>query len=154
MEDQADSPVSRRGELHGRLSPTPSWPESLRPQQYRTPSFLMAHVWAAPAATIAHDDEVPTRTGHVRFVLSPTPSWPSALKPQHQSVPLVLMPHVCQPPVETCVHCEAAAEAGIATYALTASPPAAIALRVDPDAPAADDPYSDPKFQVPDDLVW
>lgn len=30
----------------------------------------------------------------------------------------------------------------------------AVALRVDPDAPAGDDPYADPKFQVPDDLVW
>jgi uncharacterized protein YaiL (DUF2058 family) len=30
----------------------------------------------------------------------------------------------------------------------------AVALKVDPDAPAADDPYSDPKYQVPDDLVW
>lgn len=30
----------------------------------------------------------------------------------------------------------------------------AVALKVDPNAPAADDPYSDPKFQVPDDLVW
>ncbi|GAB3351620.1 DUF2058 domain-containing protein [Lysobacter tyrosinilyticus] len=32
--------------------------------------------------------------------------------------------------------------------------PAAIALKVDPNAPAADDPYSDPQYQVPDDLVW
>jgi uncharacterized protein YaiL (DUF2058 family) len=32
--------------------------------------------------------------------------------------------------------------------------PAAIALKVDPDAPAEDDPYADPKYQVPDDLVW
>jgi uncharacterized protein YaiL (DUF2058 family) len=32
--------------------------------------------------------------------------------------------------------------------------PPAIALRVDPDAPAEDDPYGDPKYQVPDDLVW
>ncbi|MFC5578167.1 DUF2058 domain-containing protein [Lysobacter niabensis] len=32
--------------------------------------------------------------------------------------------------------------------------PAAIALKVDPNAPAQDDPYADPKFQVPDDLVW
>jgi uncharacterized protein YaiL (DUF2058 family) len=30
----------------------------------------------------------------------------------------------------------------------------AVALRVDPDAPAADDPYADPQYQVPDDLVW
>ena len=30
----------------------------------------------------------------------------------------------------------------------------AVALKVDPDAPAGDDPYSDPKYQVPDDLVW
>jgi len=30
----------------------------------------------------------------------------------------------------------------------------AIALKVDPSAPAGDDPYADPQFQVPDDLVW
>jgi uncharacterized protein YaiL (DUF2058 family) len=30
----------------------------------------------------------------------------------------------------------------------------AVALKVDPDARAADDPYSDPKYQVPDDLAW
>ena len=32
--------------------------------------------------------------------------------------------------------------------------PDAIALRVDPDAPAQDEAYADPKYQVPDDLVW
>ena len=30
----------------------------------------------------------------------------------------------------------------------------AVALRVDPDAPTSDDPYADPQYQVPDDLVW
>lgn len=30
----------------------------------------------------------------------------------------------------------------------------AIALKVDPSAPPADDPYADPRYQVPDDLVW
>ena len=30
----------------------------------------------------------------------------------------------------------------------------AVALKVDPGAPAGDDPYADPKYQVPDDLVW
>ena len=30
----------------------------------------------------------------------------------------------------------------------------AVALKVDPDAPAGDDPYSDAQYQVPDDLVW
>jgi uncharacterized protein YaiL (DUF2058 family) len=30
----------------------------------------------------------------------------------------------------------------------------AVALKVDADAPAAEDPYADPKYQVPDDLVW
>jgi uncharacterized protein YaiL (DUF2058 family) len=30
----------------------------------------------------------------------------------------------------------------------------AVALKVDPDAPSADDPYADPQYQVPDDLVW
>ena len=30
----------------------------------------------------------------------------------------------------------------------------AVALKVDPNAPAADDPYADPQYQVPDDMVW
>ena len=32
--------------------------------------------------------------------------------------------------------------------------PPAIALRVDPHASPGDDPYGDPQYQVPDDLVW
>lgn len=32
--------------------------------------------------------------------------------------------------------------------------PQAVALKVDPDAPAEEDPYADPKYQIPDDLVW
>ncbi|HEV2607186.1 MAG TPA: DUF2058 family protein [Xanthomonadaceae bacterium] len=32
--------------------------------------------------------------------------------------------------------------------------PSLIALLVDPDAPTMDDPYADPKYVVPDDLVW
>jgi uncharacterized protein YaiL (DUF2058 family) len=32
--------------------------------------------------------------------------------------------------------------------------PPAIALKVDPNAAPGDDPYADPKYQVPDDLVW
>jgi uncharacterized protein YaiL (DUF2058 family) len=32
--------------------------------------------------------------------------------------------------------------------------PAAVALKVDPNAPADEDPYADPQYQVPDDLVW
>lgn len=32
--------------------------------------------------------------------------------------------------------------------------PQAVALRVDPNAAAGDDPCSDPQYQVPDDLVW
>lgn len=31
---------------------------------------------------------------------------------------------------------------------------ASVALKVDPDAPAEDDPYADPQYHVPDDLVW
>lgn len=30
----------------------------------------------------------------------------------------------------------------------------AVALKVDPQAPVPGDPYDDPRFQVPDDLVW
>ena len=32
--------------------------------------------------------------------------------------------------------------------------PEAVALKVDPAAPPDEDPYSDPKYRVPDDLVW
>jgi uncharacterized protein YaiL (DUF2058 family) len=32
--------------------------------------------------------------------------------------------------------------------------PGCVALRVDPDAPDGGDDYSDPRFAVPDDLVW
>jgi uncharacterized protein YaiL (DUF2058 family) len=32
--------------------------------------------------------------------------------------------------------------------------PQAVALKVDPNASADEDPYADPKYQVPDDLVW
>jgi len=32
--------------------------------------------------------------------------------------------------------------------------PPAVALKIDPNAPAQDDPYADPQYQVPDDLVW
>jgi len=32
--------------------------------------------------------------------------------------------------------------------------PSIVALMIDPHAPVADDPYSDPSYQVPDDLVW
>ena len=31
---------------------------------------------------------------------------------------------------------------------------ASVALKVDPNASAEDDPYADPQYQVPDDLVW
>jgi uncharacterized protein YaiL (DUF2058 family) len=31
---------------------------------------------------------------------------------------------------------------------------AAVALKVDPNAPAEEDPYADPRYQVPDDLIW
>ena len=31
---------------------------------------------------------------------------------------------------------------------------ASVALKVDPNTPAQDDPYADPAYQVPDDLVW
>lgn len=30
----------------------------------------------------------------------------------------------------------------------------AVALKIDPNAPADADPYADPQYQVPDDLVW
>lgn len=32
--------------------------------------------------------------------------------------------------------------------------PPAVALKIDPDAPSQGDPYADPQYQVPDDLVW
>lgn len=43
--------------------------------------------------------------------------------------------------------------AALLTQAETIFPPA-VALKVDPNAPSQDDPYADPLYQVPDDLVW
>ena len=43
--------------------------------------------------------------------------------------------------------------AGLLAQAEAIFPPA-VALKVDPDAPVGDDPYADPQYQVPDDLVW
>ncbi|WP_242107715.1 DUF2058 domain-containing protein [Luteimonas aquatica] len=44
-------------------------------------------------------------------------------------------------------------DAGVLAQAEAVFAPS-IALKVDPNAPAGDDPYADPKYQVPDDLVW
>lgn len=44
-------------------------------------------------------------------------------------------------------------EAAVVSEAASVFAPA-VALQVDPDAPATDDPYADPRYQVPDDLVW
>lgn len=43
------------------------------------------------------------------------------------------------------------AETALAAREILASQ---VALLVDPNAPAADDPYGDPAYQVPDDLIW
>ena len=32
--------------------------------------------------------------------------------------------------------------------------PQAVALKIDPNAPVGEDPYADPQYNVPDDLVW
>lgn len=44
-------------------------------------------------------------------------------------------------------------DAGLLAQAKAIFAPA-VALRIDPAAPAEGDPYADPKYQVPDDLVW
>jgi uncharacterized protein len=44
-------------------------------------------------------------------------------------------------------------EAALLAQAETIFPPA-VALKVDPNASAEEDPYADPQYQVPDDLVW
>lgn len=44
-------------------------------------------------------------------------------------------------------------DAALLAQAETVFPPA-VALKVDPAAPAGNDPYADPQYQVPDDLVW
>ena len=44
-------------------------------------------------------------------------------------------------------------EAAVLAEAATIFAPS-VALQVDPNAPAADDPYADPQYQVPDDLTW
>ena len=45
-------------------------------------------------------------------------------------------------------------DSGLPYGALLRLLPSLLALLVDPDAPVAADPYADPAYQVPDDLVW
>ena len=56
------------------VSPTPSWPRLLSPQQYRDPDVRMPHVWVEPVLTLAQLVEAPTRVGVLRLVLSSSPS--------------------------------------------------------------------------------
>ena len=44
-------------------------------------------------------------------------------------------------------------DAGLLAAAEAVFPPA-LALKVDPNASPEEDPYADPRYQVPDDLVW
>jgi hypothetical protein len=73
----------------GAVVPSPSWPESLRPQHHSVPSPLRAQVYDSPVAT--------STTLLPRIVIctgeslggdgAPSPSWLEALCPQHQRLP-------------------------------------------------------------------
>src|SRR5947208_298343 len=67
--------------------PSPSWPETLRPQHHNVPSVLRAQKleWFCPSRST--DDSPPTTwTGVEESLVLPLPSWPQALWPQHQTV--------------------------------------------------------------------
>ena len=69
------------------LSPLPSWPSSLRPQQDMVPSWWSAQECTLPAA-IAVASEIPrTCTGTKLLWRVPSPSWPSRLRPQQDMEP-------------------------------------------------------------------
>jgi hypothetical protein len=46
------SPSARTGEVRSTLSPCPSWPYVLSPQQCSVPALRMAQVCASPVATL------------------------------------------------------------------------------------------------------
>jgi hypothetical protein len=62
------------------VTPMPSWPALLAPQQDTVSSRVSAQVCASPAATAT--TSAATSTGRVRRAVPPSPTWPSSLPPQ------------------------------------------------------------------------
>ena len=69
------------------LSPLPSWPSSLRPQQDMVPSSWSAQEWISPAVMAVASVMPVTCTGITELLLVPLPSWPWLLLPQQDMVP-------------------------------------------------------------------
>ena len=105
------SPISPASSPRASMSPTPSWPSSLRPQHLTASLSSTAHVCAAPVASNLALRPVPRSTADkpspidavVRpmSVVAPLPSRPLSPSPKHFTLPLSSNAQVCNMPVET-----------------------------------------------------
>src|SRR5687767_5739261 len=84
--------------------PTPSWPDSLWPQQRTLPLVYRPQVWLPPTLTDAHVLAVPTRGTLPCGSRSPTPVWPYGLRPQQYRRLAALMPHALWSPASTALY--------------------------------------------------
>src|SRR5262245_5560956 len=66
---------------------SPSWPESLRPQQYVPAPKTTAQVWWSPALIGPKAWPPATATGVELAAWVPLPSWPYSLSPQQYVAP-------------------------------------------------------------------
>src|SRR5215468_3756250 len=82
------------------MSPVPSSPSALSPQQRTFPDVLTEQLCAPPAATALMDDPRPTTsTGTGLPIVVPSPSSPEAFPPQHFTAPSVVTAQACVPPI-------------------------------------------------------
>src|ERR1700741_2097065 len=81
-------PETGTGALEDVVSPVPSCPWLLAPQQYASPAASMPQACDQPAVTWVSERPPLTRDGREVVRLSPVPSWPASLSPQHNGLPL------------------------------------------------------------------
>mmetsp|Transcript_24060 Transcript_24060/g.30278 ORF Transcript_24060/g.30278 Transcript_24060/m.30278 type:complete len:97 (+) Transcript_24060:104-394(+) len=75
-------PATTEGVLLSVIPTTPSWPEELRPQQYKLPSPSTAQVCDPPNEMFLTLSIPATTEGVLLTVVPPIPSWPYKFQPQ------------------------------------------------------------------------
>lgn len=92
-------PLTSAGTVLSVVVPSPSSPNTLRPQHLIPPVVVRAQVWLRSADTAAMPLVRPlTSTDVEALVLVPLPSCPSVLSPQHFTPPAAMRAHECLNP--------------------------------------------------------
>src|SRR2546426_463197 len=95
-------PETATGTAASSVEPLPSWPHTLKPQQYAAPFVVRPQVWYRQPASTAENASPPlTAAGTKLKPFEPFPSSPCPPSPQQYAVPLVLTPQLCSRPGPT-----------------------------------------------------